>query len=185
MAPVWLRRPRDFSQSQRLESKFPPHWKELCGADFRWYAGNDKAAVVWNKTDPLVKRAEAHAWDWCEQTFRESIDPVPRREELLSDASKAASWLLQCISRDSSAMWEGLPERDPELLMHLSRTLFPKTNLAEGWRRIFWVEEPGRYRLRVISPGHWKAVTKDLGQYLPTPSPDWRIIRPKRTRGAR
>jgi hypothetical protein len=185
LAPIWLRRPGVSMQRPWIESKFPPQWSELCGANFDWYAGSDTATVVLNCNNSLVKKADAQAWSWCEQTFRESIDPVPQRDELLSDPSKAASWLLQCISRDSSDIWEGLPERDPELLTGLLGILFPRRNPAECWRTMFWVEDPGASsRLRVITPGNWKAIKDDVGQYLPTPPLDWRITRPDQASGA-
>jgi hypothetical protein len=186
MAPIWLRRPGTVLQRQWLESKFPPQWKELCGAEFRWYAGQDKTAIVWNCDHVLVKKADAQARGWCEKTFRESIDPVPLRDELLSDPSKAASWLLQCLSRDSSAVWEGLPERDPELLTGLLGILFPRRPSIECWRAMFWIEDPGaQSRLRVITPGHWKAVRNDIGPYLPAAHDDWRIMGADEASGAR
>lgn len=178
MAPIWLRRPRTLLEFGWLESKFPPQWKELCGAYFEWYAGKNEAGIVWNRSHALVKKANAQAWVWCEETFRESIDPIPHREELLSESSKAASWLLRCISRDSSKIWEGLPERDPKFLPELFGLLFQGKSRHESLRVMFWVEDPATSsRLRVIKTGHWEAIKDNVGQYLPTPPIDWRIIR--------
>jgi hypothetical protein len=185
MTPIWLRRPGTPSKRPWLESRFPPQWNELCGAYFDWYAGQGKSAVVWNCDHPLVKKADAQAWGWCEQTFRESIDPVPHREELLSEASKAASWILQCISRDSSKIWEGLPERDPKFLQGLLGLLFQRKITPERWRAMFWVEDPGvGFRLRIITTGHWEAIKDGVGRYLPTPPDTWVIKRSNETSSA-
>ena len=88
--------------------------------------------------------------------------------------------LLQCMSRDSSKIWEGLPERDPKFLSELLSLLFAGKRPPEGWREMFWVEDPGTSRLCVITPGHWKAIKEIEGvnQYLPMPSLDWRITSP-------
>lgn len=179
MAPIWLSAPTILTQRPRLESKFPPQWSELYGAYFRWYAGHDQGAIVWNCDNSLVRRTTTQAWNWCKETFRESIDPVPHRKELLADASIAASWLLQCISVDSSKIWEGLPERDPEFLSELLGILLPEVSASERWRALFWIENPAGNRLRVITPGLWTVYEdiefEDARQYLPTPTPDWII----------
>lgn len=177
MAPIWLRAPNNVVVRPWLESKFPPQWRELCGAHFGWYAGQRKAASVWNKDHPLVKQLVSSAWEWCNQAFQKSIDPLPFRNELLLDRAKAASWLLQCIDQDSSKVWEGLSERDPEFLPELLRILFPGKRSIESRQMLMWIEDMGTdSNLRVVDLTQWRVIRdKTIEQYLPRPSDGWEV----------
>lgn len=177
MIPFWVRRPRTSSECGLLESKFAPEWKELCGAQFEWYAGHGEAAVVWNREHHIIKRLTSEAWAWSAHAFRDSIDPIPERKKLLSNRSFAACWLLRCVSEDSSGVWEGLSERDPEFLPNLFALLYQGRKQAEHRRILFWVEHPANHRLRVLECGRWRALTsyKLIRQFLPCPSEDWTI----------
>ncbi len=175
MAPIWLRRPKASPEPSWIVSKFPPQWRELCGAKFHLYAGYDQPVVVWNRDHPLVREATTSARNWCDLTFQKSIDPVPHREEILSDPHKAAYWLLQCIRGDSGKVWRGLPERDPKFLPSLFSAL-PSWKALSGSRRVlFWADTPGLGELRVVDPTTWTEVKKPIEQYLPNPGTQWSI----------
>jgi hypothetical protein len=177
MAPIWLRPPKPTAMSRLLESKFPPGWRNLCGARFDWYAGQTGPAVVWNCANPLVKQIVPSAWKWCSETFRESIDPLPHRDELLADRSKAASWLLQCAAQDSRGVWEGLPERNSGFLPELLSSLFPSKVPVERRQVLFWIEPAGGdSRLCVLTTLQWEVLRGDaVKKYLPIPQAPWRI----------
>jgi hypothetical protein len=177
LAPIWLRRPQVASQSWRLESKFPPQWREICGARFDFYAGDSQPATVWNDVHPLVRQVDRSSWDWSDKTFRISVDPLPHKDALLSDVRRAASWFLQCISRDSKEIWDGLPERDPMLIPELINILFPRMKSAESWRILFRVEDPGPSpHLRLIDSKGWTVIPNGGARnYLPTPPTIWRV----------
>ncbi|MGD0630941.1 MAG: hypothetical protein ABR987_16560 [Terracidiphilus sp.] len=179
--PLWIRRPVPTSPGRWLESKFPPKWKDLCGARFIWYAGNNETATVWNPSHPLVKKIDPSGWEWATQTFKKSIDPIPRRDDLLSDPAKAASWLLQCVDQGSNEIWDGLPERDPLFLPDVLRMLLPSKGPVASLRILFWVEDAStNSRLRVLTSSGWNAVRRDdVWRFIQRPSVDWRIILPK------
>jgi len=176
LAPIWMRRPRANSSKGHLECPFPPGWKKLCGARFGWYGGYEIHATVWNSANPLVKQATTLGWEWCKGTFRSSIDPVPHRNELLSNPEKAVCWLLLCLSSDNSKIWEGIPERDPDLIPRLMEMLYPakKSSFDE---LMFWVQETGNdSRLRLVDQTQWKAVHGEvLEKCLPKVQDAWRI----------
>jgi len=174
LAPVWTKVPLNATGRNFLKSRFPPAWKRLCGARFSWYAGYANEAIVWNSMNPIVKQVTVAAWEWSERAFLRSMNPLPCGNELRADASKAASWILQCIASDSSELWEGLAEHDPEFLQGLLDLL----HVGKAWPLLLWVEEPGQNenRLRVLTANSWHVAKESLVEdYLPAPPDAWRI----------
>ena len=179
LAPIWLRRPRSISHEAWLQSGFPQEWGRLCGATFEWYAASLQNETVWNRRHRLVTISSRSAWDWAKAAFASSLDPIPQRTALLSDSDKAACWLRLCISTDSRDLWEGLEERDPQLLKLLFEVVLGPARTGKNTPLLFWVEGIAqKAQLRVISAQKWTAVTKlkEIRQYLPEPPSMWRLV---------
>jgi hypothetical protein len=178
MVPIWLKQPRQNASLESLESKFAPEWHELCGARFDWYGGHSLPAVVWNGSNRLVQQVTSASREWCEMTFQTLIDPIPHRVNLLSDPALAASWILRCISGDEGEIWNGLPERDPQLLPELFRIAFASRKSNNVQILLFWIGTPGNdSRLRVITPQRWTTArdSAEIKKYLPIPASAWKI----------
>jgi hypothetical protein len=175
LAPIWIRIPRANPNSVLLESRFPPNWRDLCGASFAWYSGSGEPTVVWNRAHPLLRRVTGEAWKWCEIHFNRSIDPLPHRNQLLADPSKAACWLLRCISRNSQKIWEGIPERDPEFLGEVLDLIRVGKKANRDAKFLFWVEgDASDSFLRVISRSKWGVVRdQEVVSLLPTAPEGW------------
>jgi len=176
LAPIWTRSPKIESSRTLLKASFPPVWGKLCGARFEWYSGYRGSEIVWNSANPIVKHVTPEAWEWTGRKFSRDMNPMLHREELLSDASKGASWLLRCIGEDSLELWEGLAEHAPEFL----RGLLDFVPSAKRRVLLLWAEEPLQQDtfIRVVSADKWKVVRGDIvDQYLPAPADAWRIRR--------
>jgi len=175
-APLWTEGKVASPARPWLESEFPPEWRRLCGIRFEWYGGYNQPANVWNRNYPLLKVLTRSAWESSQELFQGSIDPVPYRDRLLTNSALGAAWLMKCISRDSSKIWEGLPERDPELLPRVFELLEKELDGGELTPLIFWPEEPGDRRLRVIDASKWEVLKgKEVSNYLPKPTDEWAI----------
>jgi hypothetical protein len=162
-------------------SKFPPEWRELCGARFEWYSGHGEWNTVWNRDNHLVKLLSPSVSDHLSGVFGKSVDPLPHKEMLLSDISMAAGWVLRVLSQDSSELWRGIPERDPAFLPELFALLKKEATLRKLRRLMLWIQDPGNgTRLRIIDQEEWIAISadQDLSQYLPKASKVWTIDRP-------
>ena len=103
------------------------------------------------------------------------------KNELLSNASRAASGILLCLEREQHEVWDGLLDRDPAFLNDLWNTISPpkfRTNVP-GQVSIFqWVEAYSDSRLRELSPSGWRAHRTSgsaamIQQYLPNVDSDW------------
>ncbi|HEY1756215.1 MAG TPA: hypothetical protein VGG72_12515 [Bryobacteraceae bacterium] len=181
--PLWLSRPRP--PASRPDSRFPKEWLELCGVRFEVYGVHFDGAVVWNGAHALVRMAALPAWEWCRQTFGESIDPIPHRSEVLSDRAKAASWLLQCVAQYQSQLWDGLRDRDPTFLPKLFELVYGRPKPSAGRRLLLLVQSPGDAALRTVTPEEWIETDdpRTLRKHLPVPSSaEWRLERRKPTR---
>jgi hypothetical protein len=169
---LWNSRPPSVRKAW-LTAQFPPEWSMVCGVTLS--EGPYQSWDCWNADHPLIQRISDSAWQWWLAQIGHDTDPLAIRDELLSDISKAATWLVQFVSAGEIDVWEGLKDRDPGFLSALWRTVFGSDCEAGEERR----------RLLFIGGGHFGKVqvrvftlesgfeTKDLSAHLPTPSEPW------------
>jgi len=118
------------------------------------------------------------------ENFQSTFDPLTVRAALLSNRSRAASWILQCLQAEQHELWDGLLERDASFLKDLWKVVsLPAIRTTSGTvRSVFqWVESsyPGS-RLRELSPNGWAAhswtkAEKRLAELLPEVDTEWTL----------
>lgn len=182
MAPLWLRKPSSepHPHPAGLTSSFPPNWRHICSVRLDRLSEGQGSSVIWNRSHPLIRQVEPNGWDWCSANFSSTLDPLPVRDALLQNQSRAASWVIRCLEEEGHELWGGLLERDPNFLEDLWNLLSLPT-VHTSWGRVRsvlqWVDSSNP-RLRELSPKGWLAHkwpdAKDkLNELLPKVGPEW------------
>lgn len=184
VAPIWTQcpKPRSKSHVAGMTSRFPPNWNHICGVQFASYSSLQGKVSVWNPRHPLVKLVDAPGRAWCLKVFETVLDPIPHKSELLSDAGRAAYWVLMCLQREQNDLWNGIRDRDAHFLPELWDVLrLPAHKLGhKRSRSIFeFVDDLSDSRLRELSPEGWQILKAGLGAspelttYLPKVGNSW------------
>jgi hypothetical protein len=173
--PIWTKLElslNDGSLSGR-KLEFPKAWSSLIGARVR-ADYSTPVTLVWNRDHPLVQSIDSAGWEWSARTFESSNDPVPHEGDLLQTPARAAAWIMGCALAEIEDLWEGLPERAPNLV---SRA-WQLTGLGEE-PIVFWDEaQAAQPQLRVISLDGWQEfhdiyAVEQLAELLPEPEENW------------
>lgn len=162
---------------QCFESHFPPEWSELCGARFAWYSGSSEQADIWNVANPVVRLLKRGNNSAQQDILEGDFDPLPYRDQILSNRAAAASWILRCISAGQSKLYDGLSDRDPQFLPQLFRLLFSGVSPKKIRRILFFVRAGSEFEsyLRVIDEHGWQTVRDAPLSPLPVPSLQWQL----------
>ena len=176
--PVWLDSPKASARTW-LDCKYPSEWRELCGAKLASWNSPYGGPVIWNRSHPIVRHMTDSAWEWCKKAFEQSVDPIPHRDKLLADKAAAACWLLHCLEVDSKDVWNGLVERDPNLLATLFSLLLPMGKTSVRPRLLLWIDDSPQSRILVADAKQWTTISDrvSMAKYLPVPSPKWLVER--------
>lgn len=164
-----------------LPTQFPKNWENLCGFQLEHFNEKHKSRFVWNTQHPLIKSLTVEAWEWCDSILGPSYDPLPKKEEILSQKSRCASWVLICIEENFHELWNGLKERDPTFLKNIWCKFFPKPIVSRnGYTEtplIFGNYPDYDFSLCILNPDQWKVSQErdDFNFYLPDPGPDWKL----------
>lgn len=110
--------PNDLPSGDRFHypakfAQFPPEWRDLAtirSTGDRWFLH------AWNRENPLCGAVDGIAWEWALETFEESLDPLPHREEILRSRSRVAAWILMGLYEVDNELWNDLADRDPDFL---------------------------------------------------------------------
>jgi hypothetical protein len=183
---LWTRRPMSEASTNPvgITCAFPEEWMNLCGVYIPHYYSDFDGTVLWNPDTPLLKAVDSSAWEWCKDTFDQSLDPIAYRDELLAQKSRAAAWLMryiQSIESDEAEafeLWGTLEKEASSFLEELWRILFGwNTNAPEEHHKslCLWIENPHNPRLGILSPSGWLMHDKlsTIEQYIPRPGREW------------
>ncbi len=183
VAPVWCG--PTFSRTTHAAgiptAAFPPSWANLCGVRLPQFgpAGHG-LDHVWNSAHPLIRLADADAWQLGAERFAGVHNPEKSRAELLSRPALAASWLLHCLLGTRQRIFQRVPELTKRVWELLGDTI-----PANEWTGeiLQWVEDSGmNSQLRIVTaagwePFYWK-MQKDratIEARLPDPGPEWTV----------
>lgn len=176
--PVWTKMPGGSARAGLLDADFPPAWAHIVGVTFDHYTNVPIAkATIWNRAHPVVLAATDEGMKWGQAALGKSLDPLPRKDEILQSKSRAAAWLLNCLVSLARDLWEGLPDRDAGFLPAIWGLLFDgKQGLQPELHH--YTESPGSSRLRLLSPSGWTVVQgyEKLRDALPDAGDEWRLV---------
>lgn len=186
VAPIWTTYPKFIPNTHivGMTSEFPLKWNALCGVKFAHYFGFQNAMHIWNPEHPVVSHLDAEGWDFCVKAFVTSLDLLALKNEVLLNRSRASAWMIMCLSRESSELWDGLKDRDPTFLPDLWEIVFPDSRGIGAKEKVLchWVEGLSDSRLRILTPNGWAALSyyKEhdrtlFNKYLPNPGVEWRV----------
>lgn len=180
---MWTKKPssREAVHVVGMTSRFPPNWRFLCGVVLESYFARGEGVLIWNPRHPLLRFVDATAWQWCLNTLGASLNPLPRKDDLLSNRSRGAAWILLCLIKQADELWNALEDHDPSFLKELWGSLFrysPRRVHTSPVPICQWVEGATSSYLRVLTPKGWlkSFVRTDhtaLKLYLPFPGADW------------
>jgi hypothetical protein len=127
---------------------FPGELSEMVGY-------RDPSATLWNRDHSLVRSVDSASWKWTEQlSFR--TDPALYAEEILKSPIQAACWILRAVSFSLKDIWNGLADRDPELLSKIWGT----AGLPADGEILYLNSEIHNRELRTVSRTHWKELDR-------------------------
>ena len=132
IAPIWTTLPK-FMPSSHVAgntSKFPPKWTTLCGVRFEHYFGYAVSVHIWNSEHPLLSYIDSDWLVWCQKMFSATLDPLPLRDEVLSNRSRASAWVILCMSGQLNELWDGLEIGTPHLF-RLVDLVFPEIERSQ------------------------------------------------------
>jgi len=167
-------------------TRFSPNWQNVCGlqVEYRRLALEDRSMNLWNPKHLVVRMIDEKGWQWCQVSYKDLLDPLPCKNELLKNKSRAAAWIILCLCREARDLWSGLADRDPSFLRDLWELIFGSLSkssqqLASPILRIRERES----KLDVLTPKGWAVLdglndsdSKQIKKYLPDPGPEWRIV---------
>jgi hypothetical protein len=162
VAPLWTKNPlkqKKVTTAEHMKCSFPPRWKDVCGVQFSHYGNYNEAETILNPNNPIVRNITPQAWEWVIERRAKGEDPLPLVKELLTDRPKASAWILQFAQEDNHKLWEGLRDREQDVLWELWRTLFgPQQMEANVTPVSVWIESAVNARLRKKRRGSdWSA----------------------------
>ncbi|HAJ26871.1 MAG TPA: hypothetical protein DCG53_06435 [Syntrophus sp. (in: bacteria)] len=163
-----------------VTSIFPPNWQNLCAVKFKYFYQTNIDEVVWNPHHPIVRAVDESSWTWCLDKFKASCDPLPHREEILTNKGRVAAWFVLCLQKEEKYLWDGLKDRDPLFLPQVWQIIFDipvENRLAMLPQIIEWVQDTSP-RLRVLTPEGWDVCLENeqIKKYLPDPGLEWRVV---------
>jgi hypothetical protein len=185
LVPLWEADPRGRANTHAagIVAHFPPEWANvLCGVRFMSYSSNRGSAIVWNPAHALVQAVDAEAQSWATEAFAHSLDPIPLRSDLMASTSRAAAWLMRCLSERGWEVWEGLEDREAGLLAEVGGILFGSAFTVDSAGVVvgMWNESPTNRYLDVPAADRWyvfrSGADRDtVGGLLPKPALDWQL----------
>lgn len=183
---LWTRRPSSETHTNivGMTCAFPEEWVNLCGVCIPFYYSEFDGTMLWNPNNYLFQTVDISAWEWGEETFSESLNPIAYRDELLAQKSRAAAWLMQYIQSIEPdevvafELWETLKNEASSFLEELWQILFGwSSNAPEEHHKSLcvWLENPHNPRLGILSPSGWimHDQLSTIEQYIPRPGREW------------
>jgi hypothetical protein len=179
--PFWTQKPKEkVTHIVGLTCRFPPNWSTVIGIRVYDYSGEYRYTYIWNSRHPILRAIDASGWEWVQNSFRDTLDPLPLKSDVLNNKSRAASWLVLCLEKQAKDLWNGLNDRDPLFLKELWMLLFKSRSRSDSRSTIpvcHWVQDVSI--LNVLTPEQWSSYsgnwTKFREQYMPDPGPEWRL----------
>ena len=186
--PIWTMPPKTPVRQHPFgfTSAFPVNWSSLCCVklkDVPQFATNTHA---WNSEHELPLSVDLQGHDWCKTVFAKSLDPLPLKQEILSNRSRAAGWVMMCLMTEAREIWSGLIERDKAFLWELWELVFSSRNGIHGKDRAIcmWGEDSHDDSiLCVLTPSAWRDLNcwnkrdyRIVKRYLPDPGLEWKVI---------
>jgi Histidine kinase-, DNA gyrase B-, and HSP90-like ATPase len=181
LVPVWTRTGVFIAKNNwGILTSFPPEWRHLCGAYFENCFGRTEKAWLWNESNPIVRRVDSASWDWINLRFpSDKTNPLTYKNDLLSQASIAAAWILVSLKHSASEIWDALKDNEPQFLPAVWELVLGD---ATGQREVCqWYEGSSDVKFRTLTSSGWQATRKSSDQrstiqkLLPIPSREWRI----------
>jgi hypothetical protein len=182
LAALW-ERPEDKVDARGVSAGFPPAWKLVVGAHFEDYEQQGRSQTIWNQNGKVFKSLTPEAIAWASATFSTLADPLPYKESILGNRALAAAWVAHCLKTSQSAIWNGLRDRDLELLPAVFRLLRIECPKGTKPRILFWMEET-QAQLCVLTEMQWydERVAGAREPLLPDPGLDWKLGLPDKER---
>lgn len=113
--------------------------------------------AIWNCDHPVVHHLTPQAWESVLLGTDASLDPFWRKQELLSSRESAAAYLLLAICKGSPDYWEGIRERDGQLLEDLWRLLLG--DRAPKGHPLVALDLDEQDTLHVVTPETWRTTS--------------------------
>lgn len=183
--PLWTHPPTGEDQpgTVGLMCLFPTEWNNIIGIEFKDYSGSWDNAFIYNSSHQLLRDIDAAGWEWCEETFKSSIDPFPFKDILLGNKSRAAGWLVKIFTEwneEGALLWKGIMDHDPSFISELWRMLFSTQENRGSVQEVFLCSvfaSTSSLQLEVLYPNSWKRIRKDkdIEKYLPMPRKEWQL----------
>lgn len=188
IVPLWTKEAResDLPHIIGATSKFPPAWSNLCGVEFHDYSGTGDTHIIWNPDNLLIQAVDVEGWHWATEAFREIINPLGVKQELLESKGRAIAWIIHVLSKQKNDLWDWLKETSPDFLEELLEVVFGDTNPSGKRIRdgaIYqWVQDEGDSRLRVLTASGWGIYRSGkqmrmIRKYMPSQGSEWIIER--------
>ena len=184
--PIWQKNPWSVVPSGQPASpscRFPPAWKNIVGIAFDDI--DSAPQVLWNPGNRIVRLALTQGPISRVDFEHDLTDAIELRERTLTDAAKAAAWVLGILALlDSESLeWDGLTEREPEFVSALWALLFPGVKSETTMHAVaLWREKTPWSVLHLMTPtgrrtfGVRKSEDMDeIGRWMPSPGPDWTL----------
>jgi len=179
----WARKPKEkATHVVGLTCRFPTNWSTMIGVRLLYYSEGYGITSIWNLGHPILRAIDASDWEWAQNSFRHSLDPLPLKGDVLKHKSRAASWLIHCLNNQAIDLWDGLKDRDSLFLEELWGLLFKsrsRSDLKSPIPVCQWIDEGYITKLNVLTPEQWSSydwgIKEHREQYLPDPGPEWRL----------
>jgi hypothetical protein len=180
LTPVWTRARASADSSWGILTAFPPEWKYLCGAYIDDCFGDSESAWLWNEANPIIHRVNSESWGWVKGRFvHDNVNPLTYKSDILSNASRAAAWILISLMFGASEIWNALKDNDPDFLPSVWALVF---GAGAGPSEVLSWHQSDYAILRILTPSSWVRTNAEnakrgaIQKLLPTPSKEWRIV---------
>jgi hypothetical protein len=159
--------------------KFPPAWRNLCGAiivlDRGLRAPNE---FLWNEAHPLGQAIDQESWTWARKTFQNSLDPLPYEAELTQSRAKVSAWLANFLWRGDVDEWTKIRDSNAKFLSEVWHIIFSRqetSDMTEDKPFIcFWRGQYTDHPLCALTPVACSLLRdEDIEEFLPVPEPVW------------
>jgi hypothetical protein len=178
---LWTKRPERDGEQHPIGAVcgFPPAWRDICGANVDEYTAYLDNKTFWNLDNVVVTAVNREGWEWVEDAFSNSLDPLHLKDELFKSKGRLAAWVIRCVSKSSQELWNGLRERDASFLSRLWESLGLITPRRRGHapRGLYYLKGRSYLSASVLTPEGWEEVggQKAVLDYLPEPGPEWTL----------
>jgi hypothetical protein len=165
-------------------AEFPPQWPVI---GFIPTVG----IPLWNLNHTIIRKMDANARQWAAEHFDSSLNPLPLREDLMTNRAHAAAWLFRVFRDDVEGprkyeakapkeLWEALIEKDGEFLQCVWKLVFGKSaNRKKSANK--HVIRITSLEVHVVSSDCWLDLNPyqqkiEIRRYLPKTTKKWSCI---------